>query len=312
MRRLIPLLFSALLLVLAPGWAPAGFEHRPLAVTRQVSPTAAGAVAISQAKTAVAPPRTVAQATPAAEPLADYTLHLPADAATRQPLRILVALHGMGGNGTDFAKPLVPFAEDHGWAVLAPTMPYRDYRDPELVRRDGELHPRLKALIDALPDRTGLTFMPKVLLYGFSRGSQESHRFSLMYPESTLGVAGMSAGSYTLPSTTFKQTSGDEALNYPFGTGDVEKFCGRAFNPEAAQKISYWIAVGARDIRSEDIPREWDRYVGSTRVERAQRFVTALQQFGANAQLAIFPNAGHEVTPEMQDAALNFLHSLPS
>lgn len=307
-NRLIPLALSLILLLLGPGWAPAGFEARgrgpideppSLALTLAASPAAAAMPSVGPTTRAV-------------EPLSDYALYLPSDAARRQPLRVLVALHGMGGNGPDFARPLLPLAERHGWVVLAPTLPYRDFRDPELVRRDGELHPRLKALLDTLPGRTGLQLQPRVLFYGFSRGSQEAHRFSFMYPEATLGVAGLSAGSYTLPSKTFKQNAQDQALPYPFGIADVDQICGRAFNPDAAQRVSFWIGVGGRDNRVEDVPRQWDPYVGQTRVERAQRFVGALQQLGARAELTVFPSAAHEITDAMREGGIGFLASLRS
>lgn len=251
--------------------------------------------------------------TVAATPLRDFGFYPPPTTGT-QPLRLLVVLHGMGGNGPDMAAGLLDQAHAQGWAVLAPTMPYRDFRDPELVRQDGALLPRLKALIDALPARTGLSFEPKVTLFGFSRGSQEAIRFSLMFPEATLGVAGLSAGSYTLPSTMYKATASDPArlLPYPYGTGDVAKICGRAFDADAARRVAYWIGVGSRDDRVEDVPRQWDQYVGDDRVERAKRYVEVLQQFGAEATFQLFPNAGHEVTDTMRADAVRFLASLPS
>lgn len=285
-HRWIPLLLSLLLLLLAPGWAPAGFEHR----TRTMLDAA---------------PRV--GTLPAAVPLADYSFYLPSTAPSDRPVQLLVALHGMGGDGGEFGRVLRPLAERHGFAVLAPTMPYRDYRDPELVRRDGELHPRLRALIESLPGRTGLAFRPRTLFYGFSRGSQEAHRFSFMYPELAAGVAGLSAGSYTLPSKTHIQAAQPQSLPYPYGTADVELICGRAFDAETAKRVSFWIGVGARDVRAEDVPRQWDPYVGVNRVERAQRFVSALQQFGARAELAVYPNAGHEVTEQMREEAFRFL-----
>jgi predicted esterase len=244
----------------------------------------------------------------AAEPLPTYTF-VPPPVATGEPVRLIVALHGMGGNGADMAARLGPLAAQHGWALLAPTMPYRDYRDPELVRRDGELLPRLKSLIDALPARTGLTFQRRVLFYGFSRGSQEAIRFSLMFPDHTLGVAGLSAGSYTLPSTSYAD---GRVLKYPFGTADVDAICGQKFDAAAAKKVAYWIGVGASDTKAEDVPRQWDPLVGTNRVERAKRYVEILQQFGAQANLEVFPNAGHEVTGAMREQAVRFLSTIGS
>jgi predicted esterase len=239
----------------------------------------------------------------AADPLPSFTF-VPPPAPAGQPVRLLVVLHGMGGSGADMAAMLGPLAAQQNWAVLAPQMPYRDYRDPELVRRDGELLPRLNALIDALPARTGLQFESRVLLYGFSRGSQEGIRYSLMYPDRTLGVAGLSAGSYTMPATNGRD---GQLLKYPFGTADVDIFCGQKFDSAAVRQVSYWIGVGGADTKVEDVPRQWDALIGTNRVERARRYVEALQQFGAQANLQIFPGAGHEVTGPMREQAVQFL-----
>jgi pimeloyl-ACP methyl ester carboxylesterase len=274
----------------------------------------AGDPAVARAAAPIAPTAAAQRNVPEAQPLADYAFYPPPGATADRPLRLLVVLHGMGGNGPEMAAALLPVAHAQGWAVLAPTMPYRDFRDPELVRRDGELLPRLKATLDALPARTGLAFEPRVSLFGFSRGSQESIRFSLMYPDAVLGVAGLSAGSYTLPSTTYKAQGGEQAqvLRYPFGTGDVQAICGRSFDADAVRRVSYWIGVGAKDNRVEDVPRQWDQFVGNNRVERARRYVEALQQFGAPATFHLFQNADHEVTERMRQEAFAFLAALPA
>ena len=295
-HRLLLLLSSIVVMVGTVVWSPTETGAQSQVV--RVDPPVSALPAAPAVRNVAAP-----------TPLADYAFYPPPTAGT-QPLRLLVVLHGMGGSGPDMAAGLLAHAQ--GWAVLAPTMPYRDFRDPELVRQDGALLPRLKALIDALPARTGLTFEPKVTLFGFSRGSQEAIRFSLMFPDVTLGVAGLSAGSYTLPSTTYKAGAADPArlLPYPFGTGDVATICGRAFDPDAARRVSYWIGVGGSDNRVEDVPRQWDQYVGDDRVERAKRYVDVLQRFGAPATFALFPNTDHEVTDAMRADAVGFLASL--
>jgi hypothetical protein len=130
-----------------------------------------------------------------------------------------------------------------------------------------------------------------------------------MFPDYTLGVAGLSAGSYTLPSTA--GTDG-KALKYPYGTADVDTICGQKFDAAAAKQVAYWIGVGGADTKAEDVPRQWDQFVGTNRLERAKRYVEILQQFGARASFAVFPNAGHEVTSAMQTQALQFLATVGS
>jgi hypothetical protein len=101
-------------------------------------------------------------------------------------------------------------------------------------------------------------------------------------------------------------------MRYPFGTSDVDSICGQKFDAVATQQVAYWIGVGASDTRAEDVPRQWDPLVGTNRVERAKRYVEILQQFGARANLEIFPNAGHEVTGAMRDQAFQFLTTVES
>jgi predicted esterase len=288
-HRAIILVSSLLLLVGVLSWADVDVRHVEAAIHAEASTSS--------------DVRYVA-----ADPLPTYTF-VPPPASNGQPVRLLVALHGMGGSGADMAAMLGPLAAQHNWAILAPTMPYRDYRDPELVRRDGELLPRLRALIDVLPARTGVALQPGVVMFGFSRGSQEAIRFSLMFPEYTLGVAGLSAGSYTLPANAYAD---GRAMRYPFGTSDVDTICGQKFDAAAAKQIAYWIGVGGSDTRVEDVPRQWDTLVGTNRLERAKRYVEILQQFGARANLEVFPGAGHEVTDGMRADAMQFLATVGS
>ena len=60
----------------------------------------------------------------AADPLPTYTF-VPPSSPTGQPIRLVVALHGMGGNGADMAAMLRSQVAQRGWALLAPTMPVR-------------------------------------------------------------------------------------------------------------------------------------------------------------------------------------------
>jgi poly(3-hydroxybutyrate) depolymerase len=247
------------------------------------------------------------------EPL-DYSLHLPPHAAEQSAsggLTVLVALHGMGGNGPDFSRRLIEDADRNGWVLVAPTINYRDWRDPEQVRRDGaDVLPALKALIDELPSRTGLALRKRVLLYGFSRGGQTAHRFALFYPKSVLGVASFSCGTYTLPTTLIRQGSDEIPLKFPYGVGDIEQYEGQPFDPSSVRQVDFWLGVGGRDNVPADVPHQWDAYIGTTRVDRAQSFSQSLTQLGAHTGLTVFPNASHEVTDEMRGQALAHLAQL--
>jgi predicted esterase len=260
--------------------------------------------------TVTAPPRSPAAAN--RTPNREYTVHLPPDPESRQPLTVLVALHGMGGNGSDFSRKLIEHADRRGWLLVAPSIKYRDWRDPEEVRRDGaEYLPALKATLEELPRQTGLALRERVLLYGFSRGGQAAHRFAFMYPEASRGVAALSSGTYTLPKKQIQRGADEALLRFPYGVADLEQYIGKPFDPAAVRQVGFWLGVGANDNLASDLPRQWDAYIGSTRVERARAFSRALEEMGANAELAIFPNASHEVTDEMRAQAVAFLGGLP-
>jgi hypothetical protein len=51
-----------------------------------------------------------------------------------QPLRVLVALHGIGGDGATFASDLAAAADQHGWLLVAPTVAYGDWCGPSTLQ----------------------------------------------------------------------------------------------------------------------------------------------------------------------------------
>ncbi len=241
-------------------------------------------------------------------------LHLPPQPDARLPLTVLVALHGYGGNGGAFSLPLLAETDRLGWAVVAPTIQYRDWHDPALVCRDARDDlPGLRAILRDLPGRTGLRFQPRALLYGFSRGAQFAHRFALAYPQLVAGVAAMSAGTYTLPQAAWREPNGTATtLNMPYGVSDLQRYSGEPFSLAGLRQVPFWIGVGANDHESQDVPRNWDQYIGDCRVDRATAFVGALQSLGVSVRLQQFANTSHVETDEMRAAALEFLRSLPA
>jgi pimeloyl-ACP methyl ester carboxylesterase len=235
----------------------------------------------------------------------DVFVHLPPQISPNESLRVLLVLHGMGGQGTAFAQPLIDAADRNHWVLIAPTMPYAaDYLDPvPLMQEDLALGTYLQTLLDGLPTRLGLRLHRHVLILGFSRGAQVAHRFAFLHPEQVESVATISAGSYTMP---LLMRDGN-LLNFPFGVGDLQQRVGESVNWYDFDQISFWIAVGTKDDRPGDVARAFDPYCGRTRVERAKAFEGALQDMGVDAHLTLFANADHEMTSEIKDGALQFL-----
>jgi predicted esterase len=283
-RRLIialrPLLLITALTVLAPGGARAFAAQGPsLAVLR-----AAGAAEVRGLY--VRPP----QASP-----------------DGQSLQVLIALHGMGGNGPDFGNALASQADAHGWLIVAPTIAYGDWTDPlQISREDPALVAWLSDYVRNLAARTGYTVQPRVLLFGHSRGAQLALRFTEIHPEEVASVAALSAGTYTLPFSRDAHTG--QALQFPYGVADLARTNGgQAFDARRFESVPIWIGVGGADSNDADVPDAWDAYIGLDRLGRAQAFTQALESLGANVELTVFQNVGHTLTDEMRVAGCDAL-----
>ena len=263
--------------------------------------------------TGLLPGRIVPAAARPAYTIGDPTLfiYVPSNAERFQPVQVLVAIHGMGGNGREFCQSLIATAERHGWIVVAPTFRYQDYLNPSLVLQDDlTFLPRLKAMLDDLPQRTGLATRDRVLFYGHSRGAQAVHRFATFYPERTLGVVALSAGSYTLPLATTTVNGRAQPLPMPYGVADLRVRLGHDFNLGAFKRVTFRVEIGEHDANPNEMPRAWDPYLGKNRLDRARTYTQTLQALGVPATLVVHPEAGHGVSPQMRAGALAFLQGL--
>jgi pimeloyl-ACP methyl ester carboxylesterase len=241
----------------------------------------------------------------------DYLLYLPNSANTDKPLRALVAFRGAGDKPEEFASSLVPAAEANGWLLIVPNYVYGDFLKVETLKADGSRHlPWVRALLQVLPVETSLQLQEKVLLYGFSRGAQAAHRFALMYPCQVLAVATMSAGTYTVPQSVTQGPNGHAPLDFPLGVSDLDHYCGSPFNPASVKQVSFWVGVGDKDTNAGDVPPDWDRYIGNTRVDRARAFAKEMADLGATVDLRLFPNLGHAESSQSRDSALAFLRTV--
>ena len=228
-----------------------------------------------------------------------------------EPAPIVVALHGMGGEGKGFCQRFLDSAERNGWIIVAPTFRYRNWTDPVTVAEDDvALTRQLIGFLDELPKRHGLRVDSRVSIIGFSRGAQLAHRFALAYPERTRAIAAISAGTYTLPVPTAQTASGQKSMVFPYGTADLASRFRRESDPAALAQVSFWIAVGAKDNNADDVPRQWDPFQGRDRVQRARAFATSLGTLGVPVKLTVFPNVGHSMSADMAAGATGFVAQL--
>ena len=231
----------------------------------------------------------------------------PASSLPDGPLQVLVALHGMGGNGADFGSSFAAQADAHGWLIVAPTFKYGDWNNPDqIAREDPALIAWLADYVSRLGDQTGYSVQPRVLLFGHSRGAQLALRFTEIRPDLVAGVAAVSAGTYTLPLQADAATG--QALDYPFGVANLAQTDGgEAFDASGFNAVPIWIGVGARDNVDADVPDAWDPYIGEDRLGRAQTFTQTLRDLGATVSLKVFPNRDHTLTDDMRAAGCDAL-----
>jgi poly(3-hydroxybutyrate) depolymerase len=267
-------------------------------------PTTA-AVSVNRAPT-IAWPAAIADVGPGRPALTQDGLYLPTVVDATRPVPVLLALHGYAGSGSAIAARLKSCADEHGWLVVAPTMAYRDYFDPDQLRADARDNlPSVHDLLDRVRAASeGFEVADKVLLYGFSRGAQMAHRFSMIYPDRVAAVAALAAGSYTMPRT---EDLSQRPMAFPFGVGDLATIADGPFDQEAFGRVPFWVGVGADDTNADETSRAWDQLEGRTRVERATAFATHLYDAGVPVELHVFGSAGHEETGSMRRSACEFL-----
>ena len=238
-----------------------------------------------------------------------YTVYWPEGPSVPRP--VVVALHGMGGSGPGMASVLLDQARANGWVLVAPTIPYGDWRDPaQLTGEELRLMPQLATLLDYVRDEAGVVSARadgRVMLFGFSRGAQAALRLAMLYPEKVDAVAAFSAGTYTLPVRSVATAAGPALARMPFGVADLTELSGRTVDRGGLAGVRFLIGVGATDNRDGDVPRQWDTYVGRNRVERATRYAAVLGELGCEASLSVVPGTGHELNTAVMEQVTGFL-----
>jgi pimeloyl-ACP methyl ester carboxylesterase len=258
------------------------------------------------ARTALAP---VAQAAELPAAIPNIYLHLPREVPPGSSVQVLVALHGMGGNGEQFASSFLAESDRNHWLLVAPTIRYGDWTDPtQVATEDPRLIRWLGEYLDTLGAFTGMSIKPRVLLLGHSRGAQLAHRFALFEPQRVLAVAALAAGTYTLP---VERSTVGGMIRFPFGIGDLNSVAGHPFSRmRLIEDTEFWLGVGTEDNNPGDLPRAWDQYLGTDRVQRALAFQTALHKMGARSVLVAFRGEKHSLSQDMTASACSFLRSL--
>ena len=129
----------------------------------------------------------------------EYFVQLPEEFDSKETYWLLVSVHGGGGNGRShfLANGLADEVRESGFdaIVVSPSFSNEDFqasRFPDLG--EGEF------LIRVIKDlHTRYSLHDKILLTGYSRGGQFSHRFAFSNPELVKASAPCAAGTWTTP-----------------------------------------------------------------------------------------------------------------
>ena len=225
-----------------------------------------------------------------------YLLALPDTVHSDTPL--VVSVHGVTRRPLEHAMAFAGPTLAAGAALLVPLFSeHRHRRYPQLA------HPRSGrrsdlALIETVTSvcrRHGLPEAP-LHLFGYSAGAQFVHRFALWHPQRVAALAVGAAGWYTWP---------DRSLPWPLGWGGIERWLGHEPDTQAFLRLRMRVWVGERDTQPDESFRSepaLDALQGTSRLERAHRWVQALRSTGARDNVGVSPSV-HTVAESGHDFA---------
>lgn len=201
-----------------------------------------------------------------------YLVYVPARAGPGAP--IMVTVHGISRNVDEHAALFAPYAEEHGVVLIAPS--FTTARNAGYQRLSEEsvglrADRALDAIVNEVAAATGADGR-KFRLFGFSGGAQFAHRYTLAHPERVISAAIGAAGWYTFP---------DVRTPYPYGLGPSAERSDLHFDPARFLRVPITVFVGKDDIAGGESLRrnpKVDRQQGTTRVERARRWVAEMNR----------------------------------
>jgi pimeloyl-ACP methyl ester carboxylesterase len=213
---------------------------------------------------------------------------------------IVVSVHGIARNAAVHTYRLIDEAERYGLSILAPLFEkdlYGQYQQL-LDTRTGQRADL--ALFDMLQAarRLSRADTDRVFLFGFSGGAQFSHRLVFAHPARVRSAIHVSAGWYTFP---------DQAKPYPKGLSEPSPI---DFDLANAFNVPQHVIVGDRDIERDSSLRQsarLDEYQGSTRLERARRWVGAMTKaspHGEGPSLQLIPGVAHSFVDAVEIGSL--------
>ncbi len=209
------------------------------------------------------------------------------------PAGLLVSVHGISRNAGAHARALASLADGLGLVLVAPHFSRSRFPDYQRMGRPQRLGPGGRAdhmllrIVQSVRTEFGLPEQP-FLLMGHSGGAQFALRFALVHAAHVAGYVLSAPGSYCWP---------DTARRFPHGAAPSRTFPDLQPSLSSLLQRPGLVLVGANDSERDDALRQGERIdakQGRTRIERAQRWVAAMQEQAEEQGMAT-PVALHAV-----------------
>ncbi len=189
--------------------------------------------------------------------------------------------------------------------------------EPALARMDKQVLAMIDDARRRVRQERDIELHEKAIFVGFSAGGHFASRMAVLHPDRVL--AAWSGGTGGHPILPLAELEG-RRLTYPVGIADLEEVAGEAFDAEAFAQVPIFFAQGGADT-NESIRREpgpSDSYaaeqsqlilelLGDTAIERLEKVKAAYAAAGSKAQFKVYPEAGHELTPEIARDLVQFM-----
>lgn len=208
----------------------------------------------------------------------EYLVYVPSTATRHGPL--FATIHGVSRNADQHARLLAAYAEVYGAVLVAPIFTSEQHPDYQRLGRKGRgkrADIALNMIVAEVAATTGAAG-DKVHLFGFSGGAQFANRYFMAHPHRVAAAVLASAGWYTFP---------DPTRRFPHGTRMNSKLPDLRFDAEEFLAVPVTVMVGADDHGQTGLRRapRLDREQGTSRLERARRWVAAMRAAAAQHHL---------------------------
>jgi hypothetical protein len=244
------------------------------------------------------------------------TYHLYQSPNPQPDVPLMVAVHGIRRQAKLQARLFAPLIEPIGGVLVAPVFNRKRHAGYQRLGRHGlgqRSDVALKRILAEVGRMTGVSTRT-IVMFGYSGGGQFVHRFAMAYPRQVLRMAIAAPGWYTFP---------NRRLPYPEGIGRCKDLPDLFLDPGRFLQIPTLVLVGEHDcIRDQTLnrKRKLDRHQGKNRIERARRWVTAMEaaarqyNYETEIKFRMVPGCGHSFEECMTDGNLgsrviNFLYN---